>query len=66
MNMEQVMWFFANEDNNVIAKFLCGINEEELAIDELSLKVPKGRYILGYFKSDGSQKIFTGSRQIVG
>jgi len=62
--MEQVMWFFANDDKKVIAKILMGLNEEEKAIDELSLQVHKGRYILGYFNSDGTQKIIN-HRQIV-
>lgn len=64
--MEQVMWFFADENNNkLIAQTLMGVNEEEQAIDTLSLQVPKGRYILGYFRNDGTQKVYRNSRQIV-
>lgn len=65
--MEQVMWFFANEnERHPIAQVLMGINEEEQAIDALSLQVPKGRYILGYFRMNGTQKIYENARQIVG
>lgn len=56
---------FYRRRKNVIAKTLCGILEEEKAIDTLSLKVPKGRYILGYFKTNGTKKLFKNSRQIV-
>lgn len=64
--MEQVMWFFADENHKVVAQTLMGINEEEQAIDTLSLMVDKGRYILGYFRSNGAQKVFENSRQVVG
>lgn len=64
--MEQVMWFFADENHKVVAQTLMGVNEEEQAIDALSLMINKGKYILGYFRSNGTQKIFEGSRQIVG
>lgn len=63
--MEQVMWFFADETGKVLAQSLKGINEEEQAIDELSLHVPHGRYILGYFRSNGTNVIYENSRQIV-
>ncbi len=63
--MEQVMWFFANEERKVLAQTLKGINEEEQAIDELMLQVPRGRYILGYFRSDGTKKVYENARQIV-
>ena len=56
---------FANENGKVLAQVLKGINEEEHAIDELSLKVPCGRYILGYCHSDGTKKMYENARQIV-
>ena len=61
--VDEVMWFFADETGKVIAKTLTGINKEELAIDRLTVQAPKGRYTLGYFKKDGTQNV-TG-RQIV-
>lgn len=63
--MEQVMWFFADESGKVLEQTLKGINEEEQAIDELSLRVQHEKYILGYFRSDGSKKIYQNARQIV-
>ena len=63
--MEEVMWFFADEKNKVVAQTLKRTDEEEEAIDALSAMVPKGKYILGYFRSDGTQKVFKNARQIV-
>lgn len=63
--MEQVMWFFADENKKVVAQALKAINEKKQAIDELSLKVEKGSYVLGYFKSDGTQKVFGNVEHIV-
>ncbi len=65
MGMEEVMWFFADENRKVLAQTLKRKNEEEQAIDELSLQVPHGRYILGYFRSDGTKKVYENARQIV-
>lgn len=65
MDIKQVMWFFANEDGNIIAQVSKAECEEEQAIDELSLMVPHGRYILGYFRSDGTKKLYENARQIV-
>lgn len=65
MDIKQVMWFFANENGKVIAQVLKEESEEEQAIDELSLMVPHGRYILGYFRSDGTKKVYDNARQIV-
>lgn len=65
MDIKQVMWFFADENGNVIAQMLMAENEEEQAIDELSLMVPHGRYVLGYFRSDGTKKVYENARQIV-
>ena len=42
-----------------------GIFEEDKAIDDLKVKVKKGRYILGYEKQNGERKVFENSRQIV-
>lgn len=61
--MKKVKWFFADENENVLAETVKGIFEEEKAIDELSLMVPRGKYIFGYFLSDG--KIKEVSKQIV-
>ena len=63
--MEEVMWFFADENRKVLAQTLERKNEEEQAIDKLSLQVPHGRYILGYFRSDGTKKVYENARQIV-
>lgn len=63
--MEEVMWFFADENKKVVAQTLMGITKEEQAIDTLSGMVPKGRYILGYFRNNGTQKVFENARQIV-
>lgn len=63
--MEEVMWFFADENRKVLAQTLKRKNEEEQAIDKLSLQVPHGRYILGYFRSDGTKKVYENARQIV-
>lgn len=63
--MEEVMWFFVDENRKVLAQTLKRKNEEEQAIDKLSLQVPHGRYILGYFRSDGTKKVYENARQIV-
>ena len=63
--MEQVTWFFLDENNKTVAQTVRGIFEEDKAIDDLKIKVKKGRYILGYEKQNGERKIFENSRQIV-
>lgn len=65
MDNKQVTWFFADENKKVIAKVLMAENEEEQAVDKLSLMVPRGRYILGYFRPDGTKKVYENARQIV-
>ena len=62
---EEVMWFFGDQSGNVVAKTMMKVIEEEQAIDALSLQVPHGSYTLGYFRSNGTQKVFNNSRQIV-
>ncbi len=66
--MEQVTWFFVDENNKsnkTVAQTMRGIFEEDKAIDDLKVKVKKGRYILGYEKQNGERKIFENSRQVV-
>lgn len=69
--MEQVTWFFLdenskkNKNNKTVAQTVRGIFEEAKAIDDLKVKVKKGRYILGYEKQNGERKVFENSRQIV-
>lgn len=66
--MEQVIWFFVDENNKsnkTAAQTMRGIFEEDKAIDDLKVKVKKGRYILGYEKQNGERKIFENSRQVV-
>ena len=69
--MEQVTWFFLdenskkNKNNKTVAQTVRGIFEEDKAIDDLKVKVKKGRYILGYEKQNGERKVFESSRQIV-
>ena len=66
--MEQVTWFFMDENNKsnkTVAQTMRGIFEEDMAIDDLKVKVKKGRYILGYEKQNGERKIFKNSRQVV-
>lgn len=66
--MEQVIWFFVDENNKsnkTVAQTMRGIFEEDKAIDDLKVKVKKGRYILGYEKQNGERKIFKNSRQVV-
>ena len=69
--MEQVTWFFLdenskkNKNNKTVAQTVRGIFEEDRAIDDLKVKVKKGRYILGYEKQNGERKVFENSRQIV-
>ena len=66
--MEQVTCFFLDENNKsnkTVAQTVRGIFEEDKAIDDLKIKVKKGRYILGYEKQNGERKIFENSRQIV-
>lgn len=69
--MEQVTWFFLdenskkNKNNKTVAQTVRGIFEEDKAIDDLKVKVKKGRYILGYEKQNGERKVFENSRQIV-
>lgn len=69
--MEQVTWFFLdenskkNKNNKTVAQTVRGIFEEDKAIDDLKVKVKKGRYILGYEKQNGERKVFENSKQIV-
>ena len=66
--MEQVTWFFVDENNKsnkTVAQTMRGIFEEDKAIDDLKVKVKKGRYILGYEKQNGERKMFENSRQVV-
>ena len=66
--MEQVTWFFVDENNKsnkTVAQTMRGIFEEDKAIDDLKVKVKKGRYILGYEKQNGERKIFENSRLVV-
>jgi len=63
--MEQVIWFFADENEDILAQIIMGIDEKEQAIDDLSSKVLHGRYNLGYIHADGTKTIFRNSRQIV-
>lgn len=63
--MKKVMWFFADESKNVVAQTLKAENEEEQAIDELSSQVPHGKYILGYFRSNGTKKTYENVRHII-
>lgn len=66
--MEQVIWFFVDENNKsnkTAAQTMRGIFEEDKVIDDLKVKVKKGRYILGYEKQNGERKIFKNSRQVV-
>ena len=66
--MEQVTWFFMDENNKsnkTVAQTMRGIFEEDKAIDDLKVKVKKGRYILGYEKQNGERKICKNSRQVV-
>lgn len=54
-----------NKSSRTVAQTVRGIFEEDKAIDDLKLKVKKGRYILGYEKQNGERKVFENSRQIV-
>ena len=69
--MEQVTQFFLdenskkNKNNKTVAQTVRGIFEEDKAIDDLKVKVKKGRYILGYEKQNGERKIFENSKQVV-
>lgn len=66
---EQVLWFMNNEDGTPECTCECGINEEELAINKMSVMLyssgKRGRYILGYSRSNGERKEYKNSRQII-
>jgi hypothetical protein len=64
-NNESVMWFFADDNGKVVDQVLLLITEEERAIDIMSVRVPRGRYMLGYFRNNGEVKTFNNARQIV-
>lgn len=63
--MEEVTWFFENEDGKCIASVQMGIDDMRYAVQHLKNDVENGRYILGYTKEDGTRRVFKGSRQIV-
>ncbi len=63
--MEEVTWFFENEDGKCMASVQMGIDDMRYAVQYLKNDVDNGRYILGYTKEDGTKRVFKGSRQIV-
>ena len=66
---EQVLWFLNNEDGTPECTYECGINEEELAIYKMSGMIysygKRGRYVLGYSRSNGERKEYKNARQII-
>ena len=63
--MEEVTWFFEDEDGKCVASVQLGIDDMRYAVQYLKNDVENGRYILGYTKADGKRRVFKGSRQIV-
>lgn len=63
--MEEVTWFFEDEDGKCVASVQMGIDDMRYAVQYLKNDVENGRYILGYKKEDGTKRVFKGSRQIV-
>ncbi len=63
--MEEVTWFFENEDGKCMTSVQMGIDDMRYAVQYLKNDVDNGRYILGYTKEDGTKRAFKGSRQIV-
>ena len=56
--MEKVMWFFADEHFNILTEMMMEIDAKEQVIELLKRKVTPGEYHLGYFKRNGTQKVF--------
>lgn len=63
--MEEVTWFFEDEDGKCVASVQMGMDDMRYAVQHLKNDVENGRYILGYKKEDGTRRVFKGSRQIV-
>ena len=49
--MEEVTWFFEDEDGKCVASVQLGIDDMRYAIQYLKNDVENGRYILGYTKA---------------
>lgn len=66
LSEKRVIWFFANENHEIVAETEeMGYLEEERAIDILSVKAGRGRYILGYKTAFGEICFYDVFRQIV-
>jgi len=58
--MEDVMWILVDDDKKIVTQTLCRIIDEEKAIDTFALQGIRGRYKLGYLKSDGTSHMCIG------
>lgn len=63
--MEKVTWFYEDDNGNMVNHVSMGILEKEKAVELLNCICPKGKYILGYFKTDGTKRLFKSTRKIV-
>lgn len=65
LGADNVVWFFLDENQNIVNQTIMSIKQEKAAIDALSVGIPHGKYTLGYMTSDGTKKIYENSHQIV-
>lgn len=52
---DEVLWFIADENKNILAKTLKPQNASKEATDELIKQVPPGKYTIGYANKESTQ-----------
>lgn len=52
---EEVLWFIADEDKNILAKTIKPKNLGKEVVNELVKQVSPGKYVIGYANKEGKQ-----------